>query len=46
MYEKISYLIGERRMEILNEAMCEAFIFSPIVVSAVQQIVTRGIQML
>lgn len=46
MYENISYLIVERRMEILNEAMCEAFIFSPIIVSAVQQIVTRGIQML
>lgn len=33
-------------MEILNESMCEAFVFSPIMVSAVQQIVTRGFQML
>ena len=46
MYEKISYLIGEKRMEILNENMCEAFVFGPIMVSAAQQIVIRGLQML
>lgn len=46
MYKQISSLVGERRMEILNESMCEAFVFSPTMVSAVQQIVTRGFQML
>ncbi len=29
MYERISYLIGERRMEVLNEKLCEAFVFGP-----------------
>lgn len=46
MYEKISYLIGEKRMEILNETMCEAFVFGPIMMAAVQQIVIRVVQML
>lgn len=46
MYEKISYLIGERRMEVLNEKLCEAFVFGPVMMSAVQQIVIRAVQML
>ncbi len=46
MYEKISYLIGERRMEILNEKLCEAFVVGPVMVSVVQQIVVRALQML
>ena len=46
MYEKISGIIGERRMERLNDQICEAFVFGPIMVSAAQQIVTRGFQML
>ncbi len=46
MYKKISYLIGERRMEILNEKLCEAFVFGPVMVSVVQQVVVRALQML
>lgn len=46
IYKKIAYLIGERRMEVLNEKLCEAFVFGPVMVSVVQQIVVRAIQML
>ncbi|KAK8833999.1 hypothetical protein M9Y10_037221 [Tritrichomonas musculus] len=46
MYEKISYLMGERRMERLNDQMCEAFLFGPAMMAATQQIVIRGLQML
>lgn len=33
-------------MEKLNDEMCEAFVFGPIMVSAAQQIVIRGLEML
>lgn len=46
MYERISNIIGEERMEKLNDEMCEAFVFGPIMVSAAQQIVIRGLEML
>ena len=46
MYERITKIIGEDRMEKLNDAMCEAFAFGPIMVSAAQQIVIRGLEML
>ncbi len=46
MYERITKIIGEDRMEKLNGAMCEAFAFGPIMVSAAQQIVIRGLEML
>ncbi len=45
MYERISNIIGEERMERLNDEMCEAFAFGPIMVSATQQIVIRGLEM-
>ncbi len=46
MYKEISDIIGEKRMGRLNETLCEAFVFGPIMVSAVQQIIIRGLQML
>ncbi len=46
MYKKISNIIVEERMEKLNDEMCEAFVFGPIMVSAAQQIVIRGLEML
>ena len=46
MYEKISNIIGGERMEKFNDEMCEAFAFGPIMVSAAQQIVIRGLEML
>ena len=46
MYKKISNIIGEERMEKLNDEICEAFAFGPIMVSAAQQIVIRGLEML
>ena len=46
MYEKISDIIGERRMERLNDQICEAFVFGPIMMSAAQQILSQGIIML
>lgn len=46
IYDKISYIIGEKRMEQFNETICEAFIFCPIIVTVTQQIAIRGIQML
>ena len=46
MYEKIPGIIGERRMERLNDQICEAFVFGPIMMSAAQQIVSQGIIML
>lgn len=36
MYERISYLIGEKRMEILNEKLCEAFVFGPAMMAVTQ----------
>lgn len=42
----MSNTIGEDRMEKLNDEMCEAFAFGPIMVSAAQQIVIRGLEML
>lgn len=42
----MSNIIGEGRMEKLNDEMCEAFVFGPIMVSAAQQIVIRGLEML
>lgn len=46
MYEKISDIIGEKRMEKFNQIMYSAFMFAPIVMAAVQQIVIWGLQML
>lgn len=39
IYDKISYIIGEKRMEQFNETICEAFIFCPIIVTVTQKIV-------
>lgn len=46
MYERTSNIIGEERMEKLNDKMCEAIAFGPIIVSVAQQIVIRGLKML
>lgn len=45
MYDKISYLIGEKCMERFNETLCEAFAFGPTMVAAVHQIVMRALEM-
>lgn len=42
----MSNTIGEGRMEKLSDEMCEAFAFGQIMVSATQQIVIRGLEML